>query len=227
MLWLQDNWWIAAIVAVLAILIVVFLVRRSKAASFDFPEDIAESTPQKAAPPPKPLEPKKPEIIAAEPARFKPLETTPTPAPKPAPVATPAPMAAPAPAPAAAPAVAPVEQAAAEAAPAPVAEPAPAVAAPAPEATPAPAAAPEAAGDNLRLMKGVGPKLVTLLTSLGITRFAEIAAWTEADIDRIDAQLGSFAGRIRRDNWVDQAGYLAKKDKAGFEAKYGALGGEL
>ena len=40
-------------------------------------------------------------------------------------------------------------------------------------------------------------------------------------------QLGAFQGRIARDNIVDQAGYLAKGDKAGFEAKYGALGGEL
>lgn len=217
MLWLQENWWIAAIVAVLAILIVVFLVRRSKAASFDFPEEVEESTPKKAAPPLKPLEPKKPEIIAAEPARFKPLDPVVPPAPAPAP--TPAPVAEPDAAPAATPKAAP--EAPPEAIGVPPAEPAPAPAAPATATATAPA------GDNLRLMKGVGPKLVSLLTSLGITSFAEIAAWTEADIDRIDAQLGSFAGRIRKDNWVEQASYLAKKDKAGFEAKFGALSGEL
>ncbi|MBD3747293.1 MAG: hypothetical protein IE932_13890, partial [Sphingopyxis terrae] len=49
----------------------------------------------------------------------------------------------------------------------------------------------------------------------------------DADIAAIDPQLGAFQGRIARDNIVDQAGYLAKGDKAGFEAKYGALGGEL
>ena len=43
----------------------------------------------------------------------------------------------------------------------------------------------------------------------------------------IDAQLGAFQGRIARDNLVDQASYLARGDKAGFEAQYGALGGEL
>ena len=55
----------------------------------------------------------------------------------------------------------------------------------------------------------------------------QIAEWTDADIARIDAQLGAFQGRIARDNLVDQASYLARGDKAGFEAKYGALGGEL
>ena len=66
-----------------------------------------------------------------------------------------------------------------------------------------------------------------LLGGLGVNRFRQIADWTEADIARIDPQLGTFQGRIARDNIVDQAGYLASGDKAGFEAKYGALGGEL
>ena len=90
---------------------------------------------------------------------------------------------------------------------------------------PAPAVAAPAAGegDDLRRIKGVGPKLVTLLNSLGITTFAEIAAWSEADIDRIDTQLGAFAGRIRRDNWIEQAKMLSAGDTAGFEAKFGRL----
>lgn len=235
MLWLQENWWIAAIVAVLAILIIIWLVRRPKAASFDIPETVEEAAPPKPAPPPKPLEPKKPEIIAAEPARFKRLEPTPPP---PAAAVVPPTAPAPAPTPVAKPAPTPKAEAAPKAAPdaAPAPSAAPAAAAKAPEAAPAipgPSAAPAAtpaaipAGDNLRLMKGVGPKLVALLANLGITRFEQIAAWDEAEIARINSQLGSFAGRITRDNWVDQAGYLARKDKAGFEAKYGALGGEL
>lgn len=77
--------------------------------------------------------------------------------------------------------------------------------------------------DDLRKLKGVGPKLVTVLTSLGITRYEQIANWTEEDIDRIDAQLGSFAGRIHRDNWVEQATYLSAGDTAGYEAKFGKL----
>lgn len=77
--------------------------------------------------------------------------------------------------------------------------------------------------DDLRKIKGVGPKLVTLLASLGVTRFAQIAEWTDADIDRIDARLGTFAGRIRRDNWVEQAKFLAAGDVAGFEGRFGKL----
>ena len=77
--------------------------------------------------------------------------------------------------------------------------------------------------DDLRKIKGVGPKLVTLLASLGVTRFAQVAAWTDADIDRMDAQLGTFAGRIRRDSWVEQAKFLAAGDVAGFEGKFGKI----
>jgi predicted flap endonuclease-1-like 5' DNA nuclease len=77
--------------------------------------------------------------------------------------------------------------------------------------------------NDLRKIKGLGPKLVTLLAAQGVTRFAQIAAWSEADIDRIDATLGTFAGRIRRDNWVEQAKYLAAGDVAGFEGKFGKL----
>lgn len=62
-----------------------------------------------------------------------------------------------------------------------------------------------------------------MLQSLGITRFDQIAAWSDSDIDRIDAQLGKFQGRIRRDNWVEQAGYLAKGDTAGFEGRFGKI----
>jgi len=79
------------------------------------------------------------------------------------------------------------------------------------------------AADDLRKIKGVGPKLVTLLASLGVTRFAQIAAWTDEDIDRVDAQLGTFAGRVRRDNWVEQAKFLAAGDVAGFEGKFGKV----
>lgn len=78
-------------------------------------------------------------------------------------------------------------------------------------------------GDELTRIKGLGPKLAALLHSLGVTSFAQIAAWSEADIDRIDARLGAFAGRIRRDNWVEQAKFLAADDMAGFEGKFGKL----
>ncbi|MFA7596866.1 MAG: hypothetical protein WCY92_10970 [Novosphingobium sp.] len=85
------------------------------------------------------------------------------------------------------------------------------------------AQATDKAADDLTRLKGVGPKLNTLLCSLGVNSFDQIANWTDADIDRIDAQLGSFQGRIRRDNWVEQARFLAKGDTAGFQSRFGAL----
>lgn len=84
---------------------------------------------------------------------------------------------------------------------------------------PAPASGPE----ELARIKGLGPKLQALLPTLGVTTFAQIAAWDEAGIDRIDAQLGVFQGRIRKDNWVEQARFLAGGDVAGYEAKFGKL----
>lgn len=80
-----------------------------------------------------------------------------------------------------------------------------------------------AASDDLGRIKGVGPKLKALLTSLGVTSYAQIAAWGDEDIARIDAQLGSFAGRAVRDNWVEQAKLLASGDAAAYEAKFGKI----
>ncbi|MFW5633291.1 MAG: hypothetical protein ACOCYR_00210, partial [Erythrobacter sp.] len=103
---------------------------------------------------------------------------------------------------------------------------APTVGDPVPEPEPKPAAAIEPVteageGDDLSRIKGVGPKLVTMLHGLGVTRFEQVAAWDEADIERIDSQLGRFRGRIRRDQWVEQAKLLVSGDKDAFEAKFG------
>jgi predicted flap endonuclease-1-like 5' DNA nuclease len=88
---------------------------------------------------------------------------------------------------------------------------------------PAPLPAESADTDDLTRIKGLGPKLVAQLRSLGVTSFSQIAAWDDAEIDRIDAQLGRFQGRIRRDAWQDQARLLAAGDTAGYEAKFGTL----
>ena len=77
--------------------------------------------------------------------------------------------------------------------------------------------------DDLRKIKGIGPKLNTLLGELGIARYDQIAAWTPADVAEIDPYLGTFKGRISRDAWVEQAGFLARGDISGFEAKFGKL----
>jgi predicted flap endonuclease-1-like 5' DNA nuclease len=104
---------------------------------------------------------------------------------------------------------------------APVTPPAPAAKAPA-APKPAATAAPGMPDDLLRL-KGVGPKIAAILHEQGVTRFAQIAAWSDADIAAIDARLGNFSGRPKRDNWVDQARLLASGDTSAYEAKYGKL----
>lgn len=67
--------------------------------------------------------------------------------------------------------------------------------------------------DDLKRISGVGPKLEQVLNGRGIQRFADIAAWSDADIERIDVELG-FDGRIRRDDWVSQAKALLPKGRS-------------
>lgn len=113
---------------------------------------------------------------------------------------------------------------ASDAQPMPAAKPTPAKPAPT-KAASAPAVTPAVSGDgdDLSRIKGLGPKLRALLPTLGITTFAQIAAMTDADLDALDAKLGTFAGRPRRDNWVEQAKFLAAGDLNGFEGQFGKL----
>lgn len=84
-------------------------------------------------------------------------------------------------------------------------------------------AEPDAAPDDLSRIKGLGPKLRARLAELGVTRFEQIAGWSEADLAAIDAQLGAFAGRPAKDNWVEQARLLAAGDIAAYEAQFGKV----
>jgi NADH-quinone oxidoreductase subunit E len=61
--------------------------------------------------------------------------------------------------------------------------------------------------DDLKQISGIGPKLEKVLNGLGILTYAHIAAWTSADLARIDDQL-KLNGRISRDDWVGQARML-------------------
>lgn len=137
---------------------------------------------------------------------------------------------------AAAPASAQPEAVAAAPAPAPVA---PAAAAPVP-ARPAPAAEPtgDVAGDpgegtrpvaldgprggtadDLKRIKGIGPKLEILVNDLGFYHFDQIAAWTPAEVAWVDQNLQGFKGRVTRDTWVEQARLLAAGGETEFSRK--------
>jgi predicted flap endonuclease-1-like 5' DNA nuclease len=67
---------------------------------------------------------------------------------------------------------------------------------------------PVSGGDDLKKLKGVGPKLEKLLNGLGIYNFQQIADWQQKDVDWVNAQL-AFSGRIEREDWVSQAKTLA------------------
>jgi predicted flap endonuclease-1-like 5' DNA nuclease len=63
--------------------------------------------------------------------------------------------------------------------------------------------------DDLKLIKGVGPKLEILCHTLGFFHFDQIAGWTAAEIAWVDENLEGFKGRVTRDEWVEQARELA------------------
>ncbi|WP_245947673.1 hypothetical protein [Jannaschia seohaensis] len=70
-------------------------------------------------------------------------------------------------------------------------------------------AAPEGGGDDLKKIKGVGPKLEGVLNSMGFWTFDQIAAWTDKEVAWVDENLEGFRGRVSRDDWVSQAKELA------------------
>jgi len=79
----------------------------------------------------------------------------------------------------------------------------------APKAKAEPKAKAPAGGDDLKALSGVGPALEKKLHAAGVTTFAQIAAWTEADVAEMDEKL-SFKGRIEREGWIEQAKELTK-----------------
>ena len=96
-------------------------------------------------------------------------------------------------------------------APAPVAKPA---------VTPAPAASVHAGtkpvgiaaaeggkGDDLKVIKGIGPKNEKILNDLGVFHWCQIAAWTPENAVWMGHHM-AFPGRIEREHWISQAHIL-------------------
>jgi predicted flap endonuclease-1-like 5' DNA nuclease len=86
-----------------------------------------------------------------------------------------------------------------------------------------PKAANSAGRDNLRRLIGIGPVNERRLNAHGITTFAQIAAWTAADIKEVEEYL-RFGNRIERERWVEQAKLLAAGDEAGFARRFPTAG---
>jgi len=64
--------------------------------------------------------------------------------------------------------------------------------------------------DDLKLIKGIGPKFEKDLNGKGIYYFRQIAAWKAKDVTMVEGVIDSFPGRIQRDEWIKQAGGLSK-----------------
>lgn len=112
--------------------------------------------------------------------------------------------------------------------PAAVPPPNPAKAAPQPEPSPEPQpdgrpelyeSAPEDGGDDLKRIRGIGPKLEGMLHTMGVYRFAQIASWTDREVAWVDENLEGFNGRILRDDWVGQAKDLSAGETTEFAAR--------
>ena len=68
--------------------------------------------------------------------------------------------------------------------------------------------------DDLKEIKGIGPKLEKRLKEMGITSFYQIAKFQSHDIEKLADTLGAFRGRIERDGWVIGA-------TQAYQSKYG------
>ncbi|WP_349540007.1 endonuclease [Sagittula sp. NFXS13] len=73
--------------------------------------------------------------------------------------------------------------------------------------------------DNLKEIKGIGPKLEETCHSLGVYHFDQIAAWSDQEVAWVDANLQGFKGRVSRDEWRAQAKILASGEETAFSER--------
>src|SRR5215470_9081472 len=78
---------------------------------------------------------------------------------------------------------------------------------------------PLAACDTFERIRGITATVAEHLRWAGVTRYTEIAAWSAADVDRFDRELGRH-GRIARDNWIEQAQILSKGGDTAFSRAF-------
>lgn len=73
--------------------------------------------------------------------------------------------------------------------------------------------------DNLKEIKGVGPKLEEMLNEMGVYHFDQISAWGAEEVAWVDSRLGRFKGRATRDDWIGQAKILATGGETDFSRR--------
>ena len=80
-------------------------------------------------------------------------------------------------------------------------------------------AAREGGADDLKRIKGIGPKLEKLCNTMGFFHFDQIAAWTPEEMTWVNANLEGFKGRATRDKWIEQAKLLASGAETEFSKR--------
>jgi len=75
--------------------------------------------------------------------------------------------------------------------------------------------------DDLKRIKGVGPKNEDALNELGIYTFMQISEWNPENVEWVESSL-SFPGRIARENWIEQAKALAAGQETEFSKRVDA-----
>jgi NADH-quinone oxidoreductase subunit E len=73
--------------------------------------------------------------------------------------------------------------------------------------------------DDLKMIKGVGPKLEKMLNSLGFYHFDQVAKWSADEVAWVDQNLEGFKGRASRDGWIAQAKLLASGAETEFSKR--------
>jgi predicted flap endonuclease-1-like 5' DNA nuclease len=75
--------------------------------------------------------------------------------------------------------------------------------------------------NDLKRIKGIGPKIEERLNSLGIFHYDQIASWTKKEVNWVNSFL-HFSGRIEREDWIGQAKILAEGGETEFAKRVDA-----
>lgn len=76
--------------------------------------------------------------------------------------------------------------------------------------------------DDLKRIKGVGPRMEQMCNMLGFWHYDQIAHWTSDEVAWVDENLQGFKGRVTRDDWVPQAKILAAGGETEFSKEQDA-----
>jgi len=73
--------------------------------------------------------------------------------------------------------------------------------------------------DDLKQIRGIGPKMEAMLNRMGIWHFAQVGSWWAEEVAWVDTNLEGFKGRVVRDDWVSQARILAAGGETAFSQR--------